>query len=210
MRLGRREAQQKNWRWKMDHKKQEVGLRQQGVSSRKVKILERKSWKQYIPRTRKGDLEIVGVKAGENIQRLPFVNPLSRYAMFLNANTNQIELGHQVSFSGHSYISRTGRGPKQKEFQGQEGVLKVADKQRALGSLDHSGYRLAERKLRDDGLSQVNAKIGVGKRVLLGDFNQVEISEDARGCSAIASDREARQWTMVSAGLVECYFALQT
>ncbi|KAL3681635.1 hypothetical protein R1sor_024591 [Riccia sorocarpa] len=65
---------------------------------------------------------------------------------------------------------RLGRGPKQKEFKGQEITRRAADKRRALGGLDHNGFRLAERrevsvdleetndrerKSRDDGLSQV-------------------------------------------------------
>ncbi|KAL3696936.1 hypothetical protein R1sor_011012 [Riccia sorocarpa] len=107
---------------------------------------------------------------GDMYQKKPELNPFVSICSVLNAETHKIELGHQVSFSGHTMFPRIGRGPKQKEFKGQEITRRVANKRRALGGLDYNGFRLAERrevsvdskdangrerKLRDDGLSQV-------------------------------------------------------
>ncbi|KAL3683766.1 hypothetical protein R1sor_001788 [Riccia sorocarpa] len=48
----------------------------------------------------------------------------------------------------------------------------------------------------------------VGEWIILGDFNNVELLEDARGKSALVRGREARLWRLMAVenGLVDCFF----
>ncbi|KAL3682458.1 hypothetical protein R1sor_000480 [Riccia sorocarpa] len=56
---------------------------------------------------------------------------------------------------------------------------------------------------------KVQEVIQTGEWIILGDFNNVEVTEDSRGPSAMVKGREARVWRSFCSemGLVDCYFS---
>ncbi|KAL3690305.1 hypothetical protein R1sor_016614 [Riccia sorocarpa] len=64
------------------------------------------------------------------------------------------------------------------------------------------------RTLRPELWQKLQEVIQEGRWIILGDYNQVELGDDARGKSAIIRGREERQWRMMAAqyGLVDAYF----
>ncbi|KAL3686309.1 hypothetical protein R1sor_008883 [Riccia sorocarpa] len=147
-------------------------------------------------------------------------NPFWSNMTVLSQRNKIVSLGHMVPFTGDSPLQEfSRRSPKKKDYLVGMSVssssrLKagpglgpgaVAHKRWALGTMDHNGCRLSdsresslgsacsyrrERKHREDSLSQ--ALVGDGQWHITGDFNQVEVEEDARSAATVIAGREER------------------
>ncbi|KAL3690373.1 hypothetical protein R1sor_016682 [Riccia sorocarpa] len=116
--------------------------------------------------------DVVVLSELKNAEVKPFISSCS----LVLPHPQKVELGHEVLFAGSPFVSNwSGRAPKKKGSQNLAQSSSQAGKRRVLGSLDGNGLRLSEkhdsgassmedergreRKMRDEGLSQVREVI---------------------------------------------------
>ncbi|KAL3682953.1 hypothetical protein R1sor_000975 [Riccia sorocarpa] len=144
---------------------------------------------------------VVGLLEDQKAPDIEPENPFASHFRVIKDSEQNVGLGQEVMFKGEfTKKLRAGRGPKQKgvgrvspSVAGD--TYKAAEKRRALGSLDPNGCRLArressqdtedegrrERKLRDDGLSQIRQVREVIRLAEIGAEQELKVDNWATG-----------------------------